>query len=208
MAIALLQKERISTTLARAKQLRRMIERLINLGKKQDFNSRRMAFKLLQHRDTVALLFKDVALRFKETNSGYTRIIHFRNRRGDCAQMVIMELTILKPKEKKPPVAKKKKETPKTAETPVKPEKIEKKTEEIIEPKVKEGKREIPPPKEEKPEGRKEAEQPRPGKEAERGKKAEPAKKKIETPAKKTEKKGFLDGLRDLFRRKKQQREG
>jgi len=197
MAINLLRQEKISTTLAKAKELRRLIDKLINLGKKQDFDSRRAAFKILQDRQTVEILFKDIALRFKEAGSGYTRIIHFKNRRGDNAQMAIIELTVLKPKEKKPVVAKKKKEVSK-AET--KEERL-KKEEKITEAQIKEEKKEALPTKEEKkPVEEKKVEKPKPEKEV---KKAEVK----ETPASRKEKpKGFLDGIRGLFKRSKKNR--
>jgi len=158
---SLLYEERISTTLARAKELRRLIDKLINLGKRQDLNSRRYAFKLLQDRYLVDLLFKDIALRFNQTGSGYTRIIRFKNRQGDNAQMVIVELTVQKPKkEKEIPKPKIKKEEIREEKKKVIPK------EEIKE----EEKEELPPP-----------------------------------PPEKEKPKGFLEGLRGLFRRKKDQ---
>lgn len=101
MAIALFRYERITTTLAKAKEIRGIVDKLINLGKKSDLNSRRSAFRILQDREVVDMLFRDIAPRFKDINSGFTRIIHYRDRRGDGAPLAIVELTFHKPKEKK-----------------------------------------------------------------------------------------------------------
>lgn len=186
MAISLLREEKISTTLARAKELRRLIDKLINLGKEQDLNNWRTAFRLLGNREAVGILFKDIALRFKEANSGYTRIIHFRNRRGDNAEMAVIELTVQKPKEKKPVAPKKKKVA---------------KKEKMIEAPLSEEKKETLIPEEEKilVEKKKVVEPIR-----EKEIKAE--EKKAPTP-KKERPKGFLDGLRSLFRRKKEEKQ-
>ncbi len=186
LSMSLLREDRISTTLARAKELRRLVDKLINLGRRQDLNSRRAAFRLLQDRESVELLFKDVALRFKENNSGYTRIIHCRNRRGDNAPMAIIELTVQRPKEKKPAGPKKKKEMPKE----VKKEKAEKE-EKIAEVEVKEETRPVAERKTEPVQTEKKIEE-----------------KKPAPPARKEKPRGFLDGIRGLFRRKKDKDEG
>lgn len=183
MAVSLLREEKISTTLAKAKELRRLIDRLINLGKNENLNSRRTAFRLLGNRQAVGILFKDIALRFKEANSGYTRIIHFKNRRGDNAQMAIIELTVQKPKETKTVAPKKKKVA---------------KKEKITEAEVSEEKKPVLIPEEEKiPREEKRVVEPIREKEIKREEKKVPAPKK-ERP------RGFLEGLRSLFRRKRQ----
>lgn len=107
MARNLLKHERIETTKARAKESRKLVERLITLTKTDSVFSRRRAYDILQDRDLVMRLFKDIAPLFKSRMSGYTRIIPLGFRRGDGADMVILELTERKIVEKLP---KKKKE--------------------------------------------------------------------------------------------------
>lgn len=107
MARNLLTHGRIETTKARAKESRKLVERLITLSKTDSLFSRRRAYDILSDRDLVMKLFKDVAPLFSARNSGYTRIIPLGFRRGDGADMVILELTERKIIEKLP---KKKKE--------------------------------------------------------------------------------------------------
>ena len=113
MARNLLKHERIETTKARAKESRKLVERLITLTKTDSVFSRRRAYDILQDRDLVMRLFKDIAPLFKSRTSGYTRIIPLGFRRGDGADMVILELTERKIVEKLP---KKKKEKAKHEE--------------------------------------------------------------------------------------------
>ncbi|MDP3730845.1 MAG: 50S ribosomal protein L17 [Candidatus Omnitrophota bacterium] len=93
MARNLLKHERIETTKARAKESRKLVERLITLTKTDSVFSRRRAYDILQDRDLVMKLFKEIAPLFKSRTSGYTRIIPIGFRRGDGADMVILELT-------------------------------------------------------------------------------------------------------------------
>lgn len=102
MARNLLKHERIETTKARAKESRKLVERLITLTKTDSVFSRRRAYDVLQDRDLVMKLFKDIAPLFKSRTSGYTRIIPIGFRRGDGADMVILELTERKIVEKLP----------------------------------------------------------------------------------------------------------
>ena len=113
MARNLLKHERIETTKARAKESRKLVERLITLTKTDSVFSRRRAYDILQDRDLVMKLFKNIAPLFKSRTSGYTRIIPLGFRRGDGADMVILELTERKIIEKLP---KKKKEKAKPEE--------------------------------------------------------------------------------------------
>ncbi|MDP2044006.1 MAG: 50S ribosomal protein L17 [Candidatus Omnitrophota bacterium] len=92
----------IKTTLHRAKASRQMIEHLITLGKKNTLFSRRQAQKILGEHKLVNLLFNEIAPRFSNRASGFTRIIGMGKRRGDDAEMVIFELTEIKKKEVKP----------------------------------------------------------------------------------------------------------
>ena len=83
---------RITTTLSKAKTLRPYAEKLITKGKKGDLPARRAALAKLRDRDVVAYLFEDVAPRFADRNGGYTRILKLDPRKGDNAQMAIIEL--------------------------------------------------------------------------------------------------------------------
>ncbi len=112
MAKALLKYQRIEISLARAKEVRRLVEHLITLSKDDTVTSRRRAFDILTDRDLVGKLFKETAPLFKNRSSGYTRIIPTYFRRGDGANMCILELTekkviekIVKKKAKKGKVA-------------------------------------------------------------------------------------------------------
>jgi len=93
MAKSTLVQERILTTSAKAKEARRMIERLITLGKKGTLAAHRKAFAILCDHQLVSRLFKDIAPMFKSRAGGYTRIIPSSQRRGDNAAMVYLELT-------------------------------------------------------------------------------------------------------------------
>jgi large subunit ribosomal protein L17 len=102
MARNLLKSERIETTARRAKEARRVVEKLITLSKTDTVFSRRRAYDVLSDRDLVMKLFKDLAPLFSARKSGFTRIIPLGFRRGDGAQMVILELTERKIIEKLP----------------------------------------------------------------------------------------------------------
>lgn len=108
MSRSLLVHERIRTTVPKAKELSQFMDRLINLTKRNDLHSRRLAFKVLENHKLVELLFAEVGPRFADVPGGYTRVIKLGlPRRGDAAPMAMIELTRLKT-----PV-----ETPKKAET-------------------------------------------------------------------------------------------
>lgn len=92
LTISLLKEERIETTVTRAKELRKFAERMVTLGKKGDLSARRRAFSFLRDEDTVAKLFAEVAPKYTERNGGYTRIMRTTVRRGDSAEMAIIEL--------------------------------------------------------------------------------------------------------------------
>lgn len=92
MAISLMNHGRIETTVDRAKALRVFVEPLITLGKKKDLSSRRLALRRLPNKDAVNVLFEKIAPVFSERNGGYTRILKTSVRRGDNAQLAIIEL--------------------------------------------------------------------------------------------------------------------
>ncbi|MFH1856796.1 MAG: 50S ribosomal protein L17, partial [Candidatus Omnitrophota bacterium] len=84
--------QKIETTLAKAKEARRLTEKLITLGKEDTLKNRRLAFDYLQDRTLVKTLFTEIAPLFKERAGGYTRIVKTTYRPGDGASMVIFEL--------------------------------------------------------------------------------------------------------------------
>lgn len=92
MANSLLRHEVIKTTLPKAKELRRVAEPLITLGKKPSLANRRLAFNRLRDRDMVVKLFDELGPRYTARNGGYLRILKFGMRQGDNAQMALVEL--------------------------------------------------------------------------------------------------------------------
>lgn len=89
---ALLKHEVIKTTLPKAKELRRVVEPIITLGKKPSLANRRLAFSRLRDRDMVVKVFDELGPRFKTREGGYLRILKFGNRQGDNAPMALVEL--------------------------------------------------------------------------------------------------------------------
>ena len=92
LAIALIEQDIIKTTLPKAKELRKVIEPLITLGKEDTVANRRLAFNKLRSDSAVAKLFTEIAVNAKERNGGYTRIIKAGFRPGDKADMAYIEL--------------------------------------------------------------------------------------------------------------------
>lgn len=171
--------ERITTTLPKAKEARKLAEHLITLGRKGTVAARRLAYDELQSRDLVGTLFNDIAPLFKTRNGGYTRIIRVGTRCGDGAPLAILELV------EKKAVAPKKEKPPKK-EKAARPGEDERRAREAKPEAVKkEEKVEIKPEALPKPEKKKEA--------------------KPEAPP---QKKGFLDGLKNLFGRGKDREQG
>ena len=92
MATSLIKHEQIHTTLAKAKELRPVMEKLITLGKKGSLHNRRQAISKLTPDANIKKLFGEIAERYSSRNGGYTRIIKAGNRYGDCAPMAYIEL--------------------------------------------------------------------------------------------------------------------
>ena len=92
MITALLREEKIRTTDPKAKALRRWADRVITLGKRGSLHARRQALGIVQDKAVVRKLFDTIAPRFKDRPGGYTRIIKLGIRRGDAAQMSLIEL--------------------------------------------------------------------------------------------------------------------
>jgi len=92
MAVSLLTHEAIKTTLPKAKELRRIVEPLITLGKEPTLANKRLAFARLRDRAVVVKLFEEIGPRFQARNGGYTRVLKMGFRQGDNAPMAYMEL--------------------------------------------------------------------------------------------------------------------
>jgi len=129
MVKSLILHQRITMTLGRAKVARRLAENVIHMTKTDSVVSRRKAYDILQDRDLVMKLFKEIGPLFKNRSSGYTRILTISTRRGDGAQMAFLELTdkaIVEKLEKKAKKVKAKEEIksakPEPAEEVKKPE--------------------------------------------------------------------------------------
>lgn len=130
MVTSLFKYERITTTKAKAKEVRRSAEKMVTRAKEDTVHNRRVIAKDIQDKTVLAKLFTDISPRFKERNGGYTRILKLGRRNNDAAEMVLLEL--VEKSEKK-----NKKKAEKKAEKAAKAEKTEK-VEEIAEEKTEE----------------------------------------------------------------------
>jgi large subunit ribosomal protein L17 len=92
MAVSLLRHELIRTTLPKAKELRRVAEPILTLGKNPSLANRRLAFARLRDREMVTKLFDELGPRYASRNGGYLRILKFGFRKGDNAPMALIEL--------------------------------------------------------------------------------------------------------------------
>ena len=92
MTVSLLRHGVIKTTLPKAKELRRVVEPMITLGKKPTLANRRLAYDRLRDREIVGLLFSDIGPRYAKRNGGYLRILKYGFRQGDNAPMALVEL--------------------------------------------------------------------------------------------------------------------
>jgi large subunit ribosomal protein L17 len=124
MVTSLFKHERIRTTDAKAKELRRWVDRIITLAKKGDLHARRQAMAIVREKEVVHKLFEQVQERFGKTNGGYTRIVKLGKRPGDAAAVSLIELIsadeIGKKKKKKAKPAAKKQAKPATEKAPAK----------------------------------------------------------------------------------------
>lgn len=103
LARSVLIYQSIKTTRTRAKAVRPLLEKLIGLARKDTLTAKRRAYQILGDHKLVSLLFSDIGKRFANRDSGYIRIIGFGPRRGDNADLVILELVEIKKKEKRHP---------------------------------------------------------------------------------------------------------
>ncbi len=103
LVTALLKNEKIETTVAKAKEIRPLAEKMITLAKRGDLHARRQALSFIHDESVVHGLFTQIAPRFTSRNGGYTRIIATRNRPGDAAPMAVIELIERGKQEKEEP---------------------------------------------------------------------------------------------------------
>ena len=108
MAISLIMHKRITTTLAKAKALKKYVEPLITRSKEDTTNSRRVVFRYLQNKYAVTELFKEISTKVADRPGGYTRVIKLGTRQGDAAEMSFIELVDYNDKMAKAPKAAKK----------------------------------------------------------------------------------------------------
>jgi len=121
MVTSLFRHERIMTTDAKAKELRRYADKLITLGKRGDLHARRQAFQLVRDEEVLRKLFSDLGERFRGRPGGFTRIIKIGMRQGDAAPMSVIELVdmAIKPVEEKSTAKATKRAEKKSAKEPV-----------------------------------------------------------------------------------------
>ena len=117
MAVSLIKHKRITTTVAKAKALKKYVEPLITKSKQDTTNSRRVVFSYLKDKHAVTELFKEVSVKVADRPGGYTRIIKIGNRKGDNAPMAVIEL-VMEPVATKGAVAEATKVAEKAAEAP------------------------------------------------------------------------------------------
>ena len=119
MVASLLHHQQITTTLPKAKAAKRLADRVIHLGKTDTLAKRRQVFSYLQDHSLTSRLFKEVSPRFKNRKGGYTRILQLSRRKGDGAQLALLELTekeVIVKESKKPKKAGKAAQEPARAE--------------------------------------------------------------------------------------------
>jgi large subunit ribosomal protein L17 len=181
LASAIIDHQQIKTTLVKAKAARSVIEKLITFGKKDTVAARRQAFKILQNHTLVQKLFNEIAPTFAERQGGYSRIIKLGQRKGDGAELAILQLVGYEPviiEEKKTSGKKKGKAAP----TKKSKEKAEAKAPEV---KTEEKAKAAPPEAEQKVEEKAE-EKAEPEKAEAKPKKTAPKKEKKQSPKKST----------------------
>ena len=88
----LLENGKIETTFTRAKEVQPLAEKMITLGKENSLNSYRKALSFITKEDVAQKVFKEIAPKYADRNGGYTRVVRTGPRRGDCAEMAIIEL--------------------------------------------------------------------------------------------------------------------
>ena len=92
LTTSVLEHGRIETTTTRAKEVRKLVDKMITLGKANTLHTRRQALSYMTQEDVVTKLFEEIAPKYAERNGGYTRIIKIGPRRGDAAEISVLEL--------------------------------------------------------------------------------------------------------------------
>ena len=92
LTTSLLENGRIQTTFMRAKEVQKIADKMVTLGKTNTLHTKRQALSYITKRDVVSKLFNDIAPKYAERNGGYTRVIKMGPRRGDAAEMAVLEL--------------------------------------------------------------------------------------------------------------------
>ena len=92
LTTSVLEHGKIETTVTRAKEVRKLADRMVTLGKTGTLHTRRQALSWVTKEDVVTKLFEDIAPKYADRNGGYTRIIRIGPRRGDAAEMAVLEL--------------------------------------------------------------------------------------------------------------------
>ena len=131
MAKSLIKHKRITTTLAKAKALKKYVEPLITRSKNDTTNSRRVVFRYLQDKETVTELFKEISVKVGDRPGGYTRVIKLGTRQGDAAEMAFIELVdydenMAKTPKSEPKKTRRSRRSTKKVETPANTEAAEK----------------------------------------------------------------------------------
>ena len=108
MVTSLFKYDRIRTTDAKAKEIRRWADQLVTLAKRGDLHARRQAMAIIREKEVVHKLFEEAPKRFADVNGGYTRVVKIGFRPGDAASVSLVELVTPEPKKKKKPRRKKK----------------------------------------------------------------------------------------------------
>ncbi len=139
MAASLLANIQIRTTLVKAKEVKKVVEKLITLGKRGDLHARRLAYDVIRDRKLVKKLFDEIAPEFTNRTGGYSRVLKLGRRKGDGAHVAVVELLMKKPVAVEKEKGKKEKGKAKEPEAPVKKpkEKKEKKEKKEEKPKAK-----------------------------------------------------------------------
>jgi large subunit ribosomal protein L17 len=131
LVTSLLEHEQIETTDAKAKEVRRVADRMITLGKRGSLHARRRALRVVRSREVTAKLFDELAPRFRERPGGYTRVLKVRRRIGDAAPLSLVELV------DRTPAARKEAEKPAKAKADAKARRAEAKAEKAGKPAAK-----------------------------------------------------------------------
>ena len=152
---SLIEHQRIKTTLAKAKAVRPLAERMVTLGKNGSIHARRTAFATLRQKDAVKKLFEDIAPRSAERNGGYTRIVKLGQRKSDSAPMAFIEWVdmaeVVEEKPAEETKAKRKEAEPKTQQTEPQRTEAERVESEKEEPVAEEEQPVVTPPSTEEP---------------------------------------------------------